>query len=187
MPVQRPAAATCRAGDEARERPPGAQRERQQARPPHEREQRAHLQRRRLSAAVARDLEQLAVLHVGRAGGLAGPAAEAAIERPAGVLDVQLAGHEALHDVDAAARAVGLRRQQVERRAGGQAEPAGDALARQIRELRPPLVAEVDGGHEPAAARTAATRAALAGGAGRLGRNMSRAGAVTSASRRPAS
>ena len=114
-------------------------------------EQRAHLHRRRLRAAVAGDLEQLAVLHVRRAGRLAGPAAEAAIERLAGVLDGEIAGDEALHDVDPPARAVRFRREEVERRAMRQAEAARHALACELVEALAPGVGEIDRRHGRAA------------------------------------
>ena len=187
MGVERPAAATRRAWQQAGEGPSGAHRQRQQARALDERQQRANLQRGRLRASVARDLEQLAVVHARRAGRLAGAAAEAAIERLARLLDREVAGDETLHDVDPPARAVRLCREQVVGGAVRQAETTRHALARELVEAPAPRVPELDGGQGRTAPSTAATSSGLAVGAGRSGASASRAAGVTSASRRPAS
>ena len=185
--VERFAAASRRAGHEARQRPAYAQREREHARPSHEREQRTYLERGRLRAAVARDLEHLAVLDLGRARDFTSPAAEAAIERAAPFLDGEVARDEPLHDVDAAAGAVRLGREQVEGGAGGQAEPARDALARERIEALAPLVREVESGHTPTARSTFATSSGLAGFADRAGVSAPRGSGARRARRRPAS
>ena len=173
--VERSAAAARRSRHDPRERSPDAQRGGQEPRAAHEREQRAHLQRRRLRTAVTADLEQLAVAHVGRAGHLARTTAEAAVERLACLLDRELARNQALHDVDAAAGAVRLGLEQVERGAGWEAQAARHALARERVEALAPFVGEVEGGHPRTAPSTAATSSGLAYGAGRAGVNACRA------------
>ena len=187
MRIERGPAATRGPRQQAREWPARTQRKRQHAGASHEREQRAHLHGGRLRAAVAGDLEQLAILHVRRAGRLAGAAAEAAIERLARLLDGQIAGHQALHDVDPASRAVRFGGQQVERRAVREAEAARDALAGELVEALAPRIRQIDRRHARAASTTAATSSGLAGGAARTGASASRAAGVTSARRLAAS
>ena len=78
----------------------------------------------------ARHLEQAAVRHARRAGGLAGAAAQALVE----VLEQRVAGRdaglgEAAHQVEPPARRVGLDPERAVGRAGAQAQPAVDARA----------------------------------------------------------
>src|SRR6267142_2215667 len=84
--------------------------------------------RLRLDDAAA-DVDEAAVAHAGRTGGLAGTARQAAVE-----VQARLAGHRraferALHEVDAAARTVEVVAEHLVGRAGGGAEAAVHAFA----------------------------------------------------------
>jgi len=81
-----------------------------------------------------RRLDQLLVLHAGRAGGDAGHAAEALVDvvhEGVGHADLALGGQ--LHQRDAAARRIHLLAPQKVRRAGGEAEAAVHAIGDQLR------------------------------------------------------
>ena len=81
----------------------------------------------------AERLDELAVLHAGRAGGFAGAAIEAQLQMAANaVVELQLAVGDPAHQVDAAARAVVLVAQLDVRRARGGTQAAVDAVQKQL-------------------------------------------------------
>ena len=82
----------------------------------------------------ARRLDQLVVLHAGRAGGDTGHTPEAGVEMAGErAVDFRLPFGCHLHQVDPPARRVGLPAPERVCRTGGQAEPAVDAVRQQIR------------------------------------------------------
>ena len=80
----------------------------------------------------ATEVGEPAVLHAGRAGGLAGAAGQAAVEVGAGGCGRAAMLEHLLDQVDAAARAVEFAAGDAVRRAGGQAEAAVHAVAQQV-------------------------------------------------------
>jgi hypothetical protein len=94
---------------------------------------------------LAGGLDQLVVLHAGRAGGDAGHAAKALVEVADHLVVHGLALQPDLHQVDAATRRVHLLAPQQVGRAGRQAEAAVDAVVDQLLLRR---VVQVEGGRD---------------------------------------
>ena len=201
-PGRRRSQATARGRSVARPiAPSGRARGRERAPGPHEGADEAWMAdrgERRVDGARARDrtaaageLEDLAVAHVRGAGGLAGAAAEAAVEVRPHVRELELVRLQRRDELDPASWRLALLARQLERRAGGKAEAARDAARRSVRRggaarrgsRSSPLMARSPPAPAPRARRTARARAAR--GASWRGRRVGDEGQPASGVVRP--
>ena len=121
-------------GRRERQPSPRPRRENVQQHPALKRVERLHRPARlQLGHVLAERLDELAVLHAGRAGRLTRPAIQAEVEVALDrVVELELAVDDVAHQVDAAAGAVGLVAVLDVRRARGGTEPAVDAVENQF-------------------------------------------------------